>query len=306
MELTDNEILAQYREVFSRYSKDGIIDMDQRLKHKFSFQAHRLENVLRIMKEFIPPNRQSVYYITFIKEGSGTKSIGLFNFPVAKNTLFVVPTRVIHSTQYKSDKNSGYLVNFNIDFFLNNAFPKKLISDKKIFKSSLKPYMVVSAKQRKKIETIFEAILSENSGTAQQKNEMIAIKILELLILCDRFFTEAQAFGKENIYHPVIEKFNELLEENFAKYRSVQFYANALHVHPTHFNFLMKCHVGLSAKKAIDNRILLEAKYLLTSSSYSVKEIANLLGFEDTNYFSVFFHKTSRFSPSEYRAKAIG
>jgi AraC-like DNA-binding protein len=303
--LSDTEILEKYKEVFQRFTKDGIIDLDKRLKHKFNFQIYRLETVIQKINGVVPPNRQSSYYITFFKKASAEKSVGLYNFPIVNNTLVVIPQRVIHSTLYRSLKSSGYILNFNIDFFLNNAFPKKHIIDKKIFKASLRPYLSVSTEQRKKLGIIFEYILSENASSHSEKNQMIAIKILELLILCDRFFTDAEAIGKENIYHPVIEKFNELLEENFAKERSVQFYADALNVHPGHLNFLMKNHNGLNAKKAIDNRISLEAKLLLTSSSYSIKEIAHRLGFPDVNYFSSFFRKMDKMSPRQYRASAF-
>ncbi len=301
--ISDSEILEKYKEVFQRFMKDGIIDLDKRLKHKFNFQIYRLETVIQKINGVVPPNRQSSYYITLFKKGSAEKSVGLYNFPIVNNTLLVIPQRVIHSTVYRSLKSSGYVLNFNIDFFLNNAFPRKHVIDKKVFKSSLRPYLSVSAAQRKKLEPIFESILSENASAHSDKNQMIALKILELLILCDRFFTDAEAMGKENIYHPAIEKFNELLEENFTKERSVQFYADALNVHPGHLNFLMKNNNGLNVKRAIDNRILLEAKFLLTTSSYSIKEIAHRLGFPDVNYFSSFFRKMDQMSPRQYRAE---
>ena len=290
-------------EVFQRFAKDGIIDMDKRLKHKFSYQIHRLENIIQKLNGVVPPNRQSVYYITFFKKGTGRKSVGMFNFPISNNLLLLIPQRVVHSTLYQSLQCSGYVLNFNIEFFLNNAFPKKHVVDKKVFKSSLRPYLSVSVAQRKKLETIFEYILRESSVSHVGKNELIAIKILELLILCDRFFTEAEVIGKENIYHPVIEKFNELIEGNYAQERSVQFYADALNVHPGHLSFLMKRHNGISAKKTIDNRIFMEAQSLLATTSYSVKEIAYKLGFSDANYFSIFFRNLSKKSPRAYRAK---
>ncbi|KAI9433783.1 helix-turn-helix domain-containing protein [Russula earlei] len=298
----DSFILEKYKEVFQQFSRDGIIDMDKRLKHPFGYQVHRLEEVVSKIKGVVPPNRQSVYYITFIQRGTGQKSIGLFNFPIARNTLFVVPQRVIHSTQYYSATCTGYVLNFNIDFFLNNAFPKKLIADKKVFRSSLRPYITVSSAERKKLDTIFEYLLSENAAALQGKNEMIAIKILELLILCDRFFTEGREIKEAaNAWHPVIEKFNALIEENFAQKRTVAFYANALGVHQGHLNVIMKTHSGLTAKKAIDNRILLEAKYLLANTNNSIKEIADQLGFADANYFSSFFKNSTKQSPKQYR-----
>ena len=299
----DSEILDAYKEVFQRFAKDGVIDMDRRLKHKFSYQIHRLENVIPRLNGVVPPNRQSMYYITLFRRVSGQKSVGMYNFPITNNTLLLIPQRVIHSTLYESLQCSGYVLNFNIDFFLNNAFPKILVAQKKVFKLSLKPYLAVSASQRKQLEPIFESILQENAAAQLGKNQMIAIKILELLILCDRLFTEVEEVGKENIYHPTVEKFNSLIEENFAKERAVNFYANALNVHPGHLNYLMKKHNGMNAKKTIDNRVVMEAQSLLATTSYSVKEIADRTGFSDANYFSSFFTRMAKIPPSGYRTK---
>ncbi|HEV2479485.1 MAG TPA: AraC family transcriptional regulator [Puia sp.] len=302
---SDSQILDAYKEVFRRFTKDGVIDMDKRLKHKFSYQIHRLEDVVPRLGGVVPPNRQSMYYITFFLKGEARKSVGMFNFEITKNTLVLIPRRVIHSTLYDSLHCSGYVLNFNIDFFLNNAFPKKLIAEKKVFKSSVKPYLSVSAAQQKQLVPVFEAILQENAAALLGRNQMIAVKILELLILCDRMFTEVEAMGKESIYHPTVEKFDELIEDHFTKDRSVAFYADALNVHPGHLNFLMKKHNGMSAKQTIDNRVAMEAQSLLATTSWSVKEIADRLGFSDANNFSSFFSRMTKVSPTAYRAKFV-
>jgi hypothetical protein len=51
MQDEDESIINAYREAFRRYAKDGVIDMDYRLKHRFNFQIHRLEDFLRKKRE---------------------------------------------------------------------------------------------------------------------------------------------------------------------------------------------------------------------------------------------------------------
>ena len=252
----------------------------------------------------MPPFRQSTYYITVIKKGTGQKSIGLFKFPIVNKTLLLVPKRVMQASQYWSLNCSGYILSFNIDFFLNNAFPKHLIANKNVLKASIKPFLHLSAGQVKQMEVIFENVLSERKAHPSEKNEMIAVKILELLILSDRFFTNAQESGKESGYNPGIEKFDTLMDKHIGNQRSVSFYAAQLHMHPNHLNHMVKTHTGLTAKRAIDNRITMEAKYLIASSALSIKEIAHQLGFEDPNYFCTFFRTRAHMSPMQYK-KAI-
>ena len=67
----DIKIIQEYREAFQKYVKDGIIDMDDRLRYKFTFHIHRLETVVRELEGIVPPNRQSQYFITLVKKGTG-------------------------------------------------------------------------------------------------------------------------------------------------------------------------------------------------------------------------------------------
>ena len=279
--------------------------MDKRLKFKFSYQIHRLEDVIPKLNGIVPPNQQSMYYVTLFKTGAARKWVGMFNFPITDSTLVLIPQRVIHSTVYESLECSGYILNFNIDFFLNNAFPRKYIVEKKVFKTSLRPWLSLSIDQQKELEDIFEYILHENAVTLLEREPMIALKILELLIRCDRLFSEAEAVGKESIYHPTLEKFNSLIEDNFAKQRAVSYYADALNIHPGHLNRLVKQHNGLNAKKTIDARLLMEAQSLLVTTSYSIKEIADRLGFTNSNYFTSFFTRMAGMTPTSYREKVM-
>ena len=51
------------------------------------------------------------------------------------------------------------------------------------------------------------------------------------------------------------------------------------------------------------NRLLMEAQSLLATTSFSIKEIADRIGFSDANYFSSFFTRLMKISPTGYRAK---
>jgi len=303
---TDNNddaiVLEKYRQVYRKYLDDKIIDMDKRMKHPFNFQIYSLETAVPYVNYTVPPSRQTPYWIVLVKKGSCEKSIGSFTFQVKEQTLFIVPKRVLHSSNHWSADISGYVLLFNIDFFLNVAFPKHLISNKKVLKNSIRPYLYLDAPQTKQLSDMFETILQERSGTERERKEMIAIKILEILINCDRLFSRAEQIGNERYYHPVVERFNSLLEANFMKERMVNLYASALDIHPNNLNFLVREHTGNSAKQTINNRIITEAKYLLTHSGENIKSIANQLGFEEAHNFSTFFKKNAGVSPLAYKA----
>src|ERR1700761_2385398 len=120
----DEFVLREYRDIYLKYLKDGIIDMDKRMKHPFSFQIYDLKTALPLVDGNVPPSRQSHYWITLVKKGSGEKTIGLYTFPIRERTLFVVPRRMMHSSRHWALDSEGYVLVFNVDFFLNNAFPR--------------------------------------------------------------------------------------------------------------------------------------------------------------------------------------
>jgi AraC family transcriptional activator of pobA len=297
----DDIALEKYRQVYRKYLNDKIIDMDKRMKHPFDFQIYPLETAIPYVNYTVPPSRQTPYWIVLVTKGSGEKSIGAFTFPVKEQTLYIVPKRMLHSSKHWSADTSGYVLLFNIDFFLNNAFPKHLISNKKVLKNSIRPYLYLDAPETKSISAMFEAIVREHSGNERERKEMIAIKILEILINCDRLFSRAELIGNERYYHPVVERFNSLLEANFSKERTVNLYAATLGIHPNNLNFLIREHTGISAKQTINNRIVTEAKYLLAHSDLRIKGIANRLGFEEAHNFSTFFKKNAGVGPVAYK-----
>ena len=113
---------------------------------------------------------------------------------------------------------------FNIDFFLQNNFPHKYIENKKVLNSSLQPYIHLTDKESEKIAGIFETILKEKKLNRKCNKELIALKIVELVILSERFFDKALNFGATIPTTDLIRRFIALIEVNFLKEHSVRFY----------------------------------------------------------------------------------
>jgi len=79
---------------------------------------------LRKLGGSLPPNRPVAILYNAYSKRVGRKTVGHFTFPIVKNTLLVIPKRVIHSSKYWSLDCSGYVVMFNIDFlFKTMPFP---------------------------------------------------------------------------------------------------------------------------------------------------------------------------------------
>ena len=81
------------------------------------------------------------------------------------------------------------------------------------------------------------------------------------------------------------EKFLLLLEENYFKERTVDFYAENLGLSKGHLNLLLRKKTGRTIRSHIDERIITESKRLLCKTDLSVDEIAVKMGFNSLATF---------------------
>ena len=297
----DLYLLSEFKKALRRYANQAVINLDENFPHKFELFAKGHEMIIDKLGERIPANRWSYYRFSLVTEGWGDYRCGIHKFRAEKNTLVMIPPRVIVASDW-SPNAKGYALVFNLDFFMQSQFPYSYIQNKRILQPSVVPYIRLTDEQSKKLAGIFKTIISEKVQKGPHRTEFIAIKIIELIIRCERLYSDSQDVSQNTITLDITQKFNDLVEINFAKERSVTFYASELHIHPNYLNALIKSHTGFTAKESIQNRILLETKYLLHTTELSIKEISNEVGFDDPTYFNVFFKRFENISPAAYRA----
>ncbi len=127
-----------------------------------------------------------------------------------------------------------------------------------------------------------------------------------LLIKCKRLFEANYSnpqIPQSKDYH-LYQQFQLLIEQNFRTWHQVNDYAKELLVADKYLSSISKKLVGKTGIQLIHQRILLEAKRLLTHSNLSSKEIAYFLSFEDPAYFSKFFKRNVGQTPNGFRASS--
>jgi AraC family transcriptional regulator, transcriptional activator of pobA len=293
-------ILSEFRKAIKFYTRSDVVDLDNNFNEKFDFLALRLEDVFRVNKS-VPPNRWSFHRIGMITAGTGEFQTSLYKIPAKRHTLVIVPARVLTSSSKWSDDVQGLIVLFNPQFLLQQSFPYKLLQNKKILTSLIKPYVYLSEEEGKYFSGLFESILKEQKKQNDHWQELASLKLLELIIACERVFEANHCLSEQSISGNIAFEFGYLLEQHFHEHHSVAFYASKLNVHPYYLNAQLKKYTGEAAKETISNRLLIEIKHLLYSTTMSVKEIASKLGFKDPNYLSSFFKRIENVSPQEYR-----
>ncbi|MFT5168160.1 MAG: AraC-like DNA-binding protein [Saprospiraceae bacterium] len=95
----------------------------------------------------------------------------------------------------------------------------------------------------------------------------------------------------------LLRQFKILLEKKYKEYHKVSDYANLLNKSPKTITNQFKLLGQESPSVLIQQRIIIEAKRYLISSSLSIKEIVFNLGFDDAPSFSHYFKSKTTFAP---------
>ena len=146
-------------------------------------------------------------------------------------------------------------------------------------------------------DTLVSLLQSYYFGTelGESENRHAANRILELII------QELRATcGQTETNRRVIEIRNYVLR-HFGEGIRTQSVARYFALHPSYCNTLYKDATGETIGQLIERVRIEHASSRLMYSQLSVSEIAQECGFKDLYYFSRWFRKHTRISPTEYR-----
>ncbi|SDW71665.1 helix-turn-helix domain-containing protein [Roseicitreum antarcticum] len=96
-------------------------------------------------------------------------------------------------------------------------------------------------------------------------------------------------------------RYASLLERDFRTNSTVADYAAALGITPTHLSRVCKATSGRTAHALLQDRIVYEARRLLTETAHPVKDVAHSLGFSTPGYFTRMFQHNTGTTPTAFR-----
>lgn len=112
----------------------------------------------------------------------------------------------------------------------------------------------------------------------------------------------SQMLGRqdENV-HEIIAKAKYYISEHLTEELTVSNIAVSLYITPNYFSRLFKRVTKEGCNEYIVRKRIEKAKSLLDTTSLKIGEIALMVGYRDTNYFSLAFKKHTGKSPTKYR-----
>jgi AraC family transcriptional regulator, transcriptional activator of pobA len=249
------------------------------------------------------PHRHNFYELMLFTAGGGTHEIDFHESSIEMNSVHLVSPTQVH--KLKSTSATGYVICFREEFLQLSA-GQSFIETFQFYDFTLySPVIQIEAgvfKELKEIAAMLHANLESDSTV---KTEILRSYLTIALLKIKEFFISNGIFETNSIStgNPKIHEFKKLIGIHYIKHYAAFQYAELLNISTTYLNTLAKKETGRTATDLIHERILLEAKRLLYSTTLSVKEISNLLHFNTTAYFVRFFKKNVGQTPLDYRNK---
>lgn len=148
---------------------------------------------------------------------------------------------------------------------------------------------------------LFRQMIQEMQCARPNYEELLSMLLRHIFVLINRQIKEgnkATSYMLEETERAA-RYFNEHYNENI----SIEEYAEQRHVSPCWFIRKFKYYTGMPPMQYIISIRIANAQNLLESTSYTVSEIASIVGYDNPLYFSRLFKKQLGMSPMEYRKR---
>jgi AraC family transcriptional regulator, transcriptional activator of pobA len=270
-------------------------------KHLDDFLVYSYQDVNPNAKLTQNSYRHHFYELSLdINEGCSFQ-VDNFNYPLQGNRLTIIaPNRLQTNIAHRDlpEESKGFSIFFERDF-LGIQFNEGMFTKKFLFlRPDFSPSFHLSNKQLNELVNLFNLINYEQKEYGNKSVE--TIRNLTKVI-----FEKTKAFDKQPeeriISSPIVSRFLQLCNLSFLELHTVKDYASILSVTPKHLTEIVKEQTGQTALETIHNLKIGYAKGLLTQTNLSVKQIALELGFDNPEYFNVFFKKLTGETPNQFR-----
>jgi len=140
-----------------------------------------------------------------------------------------------------------------------------------------------------------------DSRITKYMNSIVNMSGEELIELTRSFLMKMQGDNEDQNVHFIINRSKRYINEHLSDDLSVSNIASQLYLSPNYFSRLFKKVTGEGCNEYIVRKRIEKAKMLLETTNLPTGRIALMVGYRDTNYFSLAIKKSTGYSPRKYR-----
>ena len=246
------------------------------------------------------------FEIVYIKKGGGLHQINDIFYPMLTGDIYIMAPGDSHSATID---NTWAIVNI---LFQQTLFQKsewdylKSLPGLSILNSDHKKddlhKLALSPTHADYITGLYLKIKSECQQKDHGWEASARNTFAEILITISRAWT---TYGNQKLQTHLsqgpISKALQIIYENWDKEISVSDLAKKVSLSNNYFGEMFQKEVGMTVQQYINKLKIDHARILLEDKSLSISDIADTIGYQDSNYFSRVFKKIYNITPKEYR-----
>lgn len=246
------------------------------------------------------PFKSDVTSIIISLRGSTRGKINLVSFATTSPSMIIIPADHIMENEYKSDDFDGRII------IMSRRFSDSLNIDERltVFRSVSESFTIPLTEEELRAILNYYHMMREAARISDNPYQFeLAQNLTRAFFYGAGYYFHRLGEKKErkNKRELLVDEFIKLLEAHFRTQRSMEFYADKMHLTPKYLSSVIKQNSGRSAGEWIEERVIMEAKVLLKSGSMAIQQVADELGFPDQSNFGRYFKRLVGVSPKDYR-----
>ncbi len=250
------------------------------------------------------PFKKDFYFLALITN-AGESKITYDNTNVTElNSFLVFQSPNLLYSFLRDDKANGFLIYFKKECF--SFFKPDFENEFNFFNILQTNFFKLNQDKFKEFAPHFKEVLTAYDTATDNQHIIASIKLLSLLYQLKEFTKNFNLLEEsfKTPQHILLQKFIQLINNFYLEKRTVEEYAYLLSVSANHLSKYIKLASDKNALSFINERIINEAKSMITYSNLDISEITFQLNFSDSSNFGKFFKKHTNVSPLEYRKQS--
>jgi len=264
------------------------------------FFCLRIEDLAAGVLKPIHPSREESHTLIFVTEGTYKTKIGFKEFTITPNKITVLQAGTVFSVAEILKNVKGFVCHFHPNILIGKFGNPELISEFDFLNAGHDPIIDIESNKKTALLNIFERLVSEfkeeNDSNINIVNSYLYTLLTELKIILGQ-----NRLVSQNASYQITSQFRGLVQKKVKENLKVTDFAKMMHISPNHLNKSVKTITSKSASEIISEVKRIEIKYLLYQSHLSISEISFEMGYLDVSYFSRFFKKHEKMSPTKFR-----
>lgn len=249
------------------------------------------------------PARMDCLLLAVCTDGEARYTVDMKTHTVHANDIIIVSQNQMTGGSTLSDDCRGVGMVLSYDFFHEIIKNIHEMSSLFIF-ARFHPVYSLLADETERIKTYVSMIRNKIANTQHHfRRETVQSLIASMIydISNALYRNQTATNGATTSAEKIFSEFIKLVEDNFREQRKLAWYGRQLCITPKYLYGTVKQVSRRTPTDWIDDYVTLEIKLLLKNTTYSIKEIAQMLHFSSQSFLGKYFKDQVGVSPKEYR-----